>query len=838
MKINSRKIENDPDKEEEVDGDPKQSITSGVSSLEESNHDEEIWEGHEERNMLVDSNKDSPLSQKGKEGKHSKDARDKTKQSKTYEREIGAKETEANGASSGNELKAQPEENVEQDKYKFSDTQDGKKNDAAVADACTSRDLEAQGEFFEFEREDEAEREKFPDDCYSFLSLHGPCSNPLFFGYGMSVFAFQASFLILMLISALDSDWSNKLDSDNPLDGVLPSSIAANASPYVKATQMISILCYVGFASYSLMDVVVAVETFPTFKDGATSCMVFSCVARGLQGFIAMLTALLLIVTSDNNFISELDDVAFEMALSGKYGAKLEDEAKRIQNLDLPKCMSQRHKNRRFLCTVGISSFILLSLASVVIYYQNNKDLWLTKTFRVEFEDEKLRDYSGCYEFDEDATKSINVFNRNMYRQYYESDDVLTFGYCIDQRRWILFKGEGDPCVAFKDNKMLAYSTKIQAFDVSTTFSEGWFSAAGTPLENMYFLEVNDNIKDLVCTSLNDGICNNENLNEAGDTGYRFDGGDCCSATCSHSNCGLGAATDPFGGMGNATGHGFPNCIDPDMVPITIRLGDITSGVSIDYVKKKYGEDEETIRWVMDEAAELEIINPTLTLKCGNKHVLIVDIDQMMTNGSETVSIEDGATCTIEVQNKTDQPVDNILFVDLTIFQGPIDDRNTRIIEMNSEFQNSASFATIQTCSFEKLSDYYTLNNIHSNRDYSLQALSWMSEESNGQNCHDEFFVDRFALIMMKFDGLAPPGFTLTETDPDSTPHCLWSYIDCTKRGSLSGIDIRDWDVDYIPTMIGMLSSLSSLELFGNEIADLPSEIGKLSSLTKLGMSE
>ncbi|VEU44411.1 unnamed protein product [Pseudo-nitzschia multistriata] len=240
MKINSRKIENDPDEKEEVVEDPKQSITSGVSSLEESNDEEEIesadsngaefqgrhGEGDEERHMLADSNKDDPLSQKVKEGKHSKDACDKTKQSKTYEIESGAKETEANGASSGNELKAQPEENVEQDKYKFSDTQEGKKNDAAVVD------LEAQGEFLEFEREEEAECEKFPDDCYSFLSLHGPCSNPVFFGYGMSVFVFQASFLILMLISALDRNWSNKLDSDNPSDGIFPSSIAANASPY------------------------------------------------------------------------------------------------------------------------------------------------------------------------------------------------------------------------------------------------------------------------------------------------------------------------------------------------------------------------------------------------------------------------------------------------------------------------------------------------------------------------------------------------------------------------------------------------------------------------------
>ncbi len=37
----------------------------------------------------------------------------------------------------------------------------------------------------------ERKNAKYPPDCYSFLSLHGPLENPTFFSFGVVVWAFQ-----------------------------------------------------------------------------------------------------------------------------------------------------------------------------------------------------------------------------------------------------------------------------------------------------------------------------------------------------------------------------------------------------------------------------------------------------------------------------------------------------------------------------------------------------------------------------------------------------------------------------------------------------------------------
>ena len=142
--------------------------------------------------------------------------------------------------------------------------------------------------------------ENFPSDCYSFLSLHGPCDNPLFFCFGMMVYVFQMRFLLLMVFSVLHAKWHDNGDVDNPETGMLASFIPANSSPLVQATQFIATLSFIVFADASFLDIARSVETFPTCSAEATKCMVFSCVLRFSQGVIAMFVTLLLIITSDS----------------------------------------------------------------------------------------------------------------------------------------------------------------------------------------------------------------------------------------------------------------------------------------------------------------------------------------------------------------------------------------------------------------------------------------------------------------------------------------------------------------------------------------------------------
>jgi hypothetical protein len=176
---------------------------------------------------------------------------------------------------------------------------------------------------------------KYPADCYSLLSLHGPIDNPKFFLFGFMVFSFQMSFLMLMVLSRAFSKWKTGTVDDNPSEEWYGELFATESSPLVKGAQVMSLLTYIIFADASLADMITAVHTFPKFKQTNANdrilCMVFSCTLRFVQGFLAMIVAVILVITSNDvidiilnftalNFISALDDVAFEFSLSGKYG--------------------------------------------------------------------------------------------------------------------------------------------------------------------------------------------------------------------------------------------------------------------------------------------------------------------------------------------------------------------------------------------------------------------------------------------------------------------------------------------------------------------------------------
>eukprot|EP00536_Pseudo-nitzschia_multiseries_P008607 jgi/Psemu1/20836/gm1.20836_g len=121
-----------------------------------------------------------------------------------------------------------------------------------------------------FSNEEISDHQVYPQDTYSFFVLH--------------------------------PDWGTKHD-DNPADGVLSNIVAANASPVVQATQFLAILSYILFADASILDITAAVEAFPNFSKVANGdkvkCMVFSSMVRFLQGFLAMVAAFLLIITSN-----------------------------------------------------------------------------------------------------------------------------------------------------------------------------------------------------------------------------------------------------------------------------------------------------------------------------------------------------------------------------------------------------------------------------------------------------------------------------------------------------------------------------------------------------------
>ena len=173
----------------------------------------------------------------------------------------------------------------------------------------------------------------YPQDCYSLISLHGPKTG--FFWFGLMVFSVQMSFLLLMILSVVNPNWKVGIIDDNPWEGNIADYIATESSPLLRGAQFMSLLTFVVFADASMLDIITAVHTFPNFavvtnKD-KIGCMLASCFLRFIQGAFASIVAVILVFTSSTvievilnftalNFISALDNVAFEFAKDGKYG--------------------------------------------------------------------------------------------------------------------------------------------------------------------------------------------------------------------------------------------------------------------------------------------------------------------------------------------------------------------------------------------------------------------------------------------------------------------------------------------------------------------------------------
>eukprot|EP00536_Pseudo-nitzschia_multiseries_P004607 jgi/Psemu1/10360/gm1.10360_g len=641
--------------------------------------------------------------------------------------------------------------------------------------------------------------DNYPPDCYSFLSLYGPRDDYTFFGMGLLVFIFQITLILMMFLSVLHPQWGTNGDSDNPGQDIIAKIVAANASPVVRYTQYAALMAYVLFAEASMLDITTAVETFPSFSKAAggdkVGCMAFSCALRFLQGAMAMLAALLLIITSETavdivlnftaiNFISNLDNAAFRLAILGKYGPKLELEAIRITSLQLPPCMSRNDKYTLFRGTTASLGMMLILLISGIIVFQEREDTWRTQVLRVEFQNENLQTYSGCYGIDKDGTIAIDTYKRNVYKSSEEYGASL--GYCIDDRRWKFFKNGTDACKAEDDE--LAYSSKTNAFDVSTVFVEAWFSASGAPLD-LYFIELNTGATDLEdqCSMLDNGLCN-VNFNELD---FKYDGGDCCSATCSHSICGIATLKEAFG-VPIVTGNGFPHCKDPNMVPISIHLGEFTESEDKRIRKDKYDTQ-----------------NPDLLLECDGKTVLSLVLSKEMSNSTQTVHVSDRAVCALNVKNITYEET-VIWHVDYSVFVGDRTANDRKIIEGNSGLDGVVSFLTIPECMLEQLSTHFDIKTMY-NEIHTKQALYWMVNDPTGNSdCRDVFFVERFALSVLSFSAPVSDADTSWVT---TNPTCLWFTTTCTNDG-LSELNLEYMKLQgTIPPSIGLLTSFSRVDI-------------------------
>jgi len=276
------------------------------------------------------------------------------------------------------------------------------------------------------------------------------------------------------------SKWSTNEDTDNPDSGFFSDFIPSNVDTLSRATQFMALLSYCIFADESLKDMVTAVETFPRFskaKEGdKTRCMVFSCVLRFTQGMLATIVVLLLVITTADvidiilnftavNFISGFDDVAFELAQWGKYGPRLEAEAKRIEELPVPDCMYRKYRHVRYRSTILPIAFVLLVSLSTVAIRQEHLEIWKTVRLRVQFEDDSIFEpFSGCYDIDRDSPVSKVGKKRVLYNSFEANPNSAKIGYCKDDRKWFLFQGNSTSACDMLEEEKVAYSEKTYSF--------------------------------------------------------------------------------------------------------------------------------------------------------------------------------------------------------------------------------------------------------------------------------------------------------------------------------------------------------------------------------------
>jgi hypothetical protein len=702
----------------------------------------------------------------------------------------------------------------------------------------------------------------WPADCYSFIALHGPTEDPVFFGFGFMVWAFQIAFLILLVLRVASPKLSTNEDTDNPDDGFWAQFIPSNVGGLSRVTQFMALTSYCIFADESLKDIVTAVETWPKFvkaKPGdKVRLIMLSCSLRFAQGMLATISVVLLVITTSDvidiilnftavNFISAFDDVAFELAQWGKYGPRLEAEANRIEELPVPDCIFRKYQHVRYRFTVIPIAFILFVLFILMAIGQDSRAVWLTQTLRVQFKDDSaLEPYSGCYNVSDISRKKNFKRKRVVYDGFEVNPGTAKFGYCEGTRKWYMHvSNETDACDIRREDQ-LAHSQITYAYDISSSFEGTWYSPSGTPLE-LFFFENEDGLDDVMCGSfLGDGICNRD-FNTAE---YEYDQGDCCAATCKYASCGLGTMSTIFG-TDDTIGDGFPECENPGMKPITILVDDVylPSNISVFTL-----EQESFMGLLLDD--DVPPRNPTLIVDCDGRNLLMTTISPRMEKKTETIMVSDGAECTMMVRNSTISMA-RVWNVNYTIFHGYEESisSNPLVIARGSSFEReSITFQRIPDCFLKELNGIIDISTIYTSEEPSNKAIKWLMNDPSGfSRCGERFFLERYALATINF--AAPIVFGTSSTFNESsknedddrslwiTPdrHCVWSAVGCID-GSVVELAIADHGLKLkgtIATEIGLLSNLRVFDMNDQLLTgSIPSEFGLLKNLTVVVINE
>mmetsp|Transcript_12694 Transcript_12694/g.31961 ORF Transcript_12694/g.31961 Transcript_12694/m.31961 type:complete len:1307 (-) Transcript_12694:198-4118(-) len=752
----------------------------------------------------------------------------------------------------------------------------------------------------------------FPDDCFSFLIVHGPIESPYFFFFGFGISMLQLGFLILALLSMVHPQWTATGATDNPQSYFF--YFPSNVTGLVRTTQILAVISYCLFADMSVKDYLTALDLFPQYskvtKKDKYWCMVFSCVLRFSMGFLTFVVTLIMLLTNTSvidtildflamNFISDIGKMAFQLCLWGKYGRRLEAEARRLEDAPLPQCMLRQPNPRRYRLMVTPIIALASLILSLLMFAQAYDGVWTTQAVRVQIVDNSALDpYSGCYVVNDHRDAFIN--NRLQYDSHEDNRQSARFAYCRSDSRWYLYNSDKhEPCDLLND-EILLQSSATSAFDINGAKSAAWMDADGTPITLYFFMESEEEILDTCDSFKNDGNCDSIfNLPDRD-----FDGGDCCASTCTHSLCGVGELVEAFG-TSIDYGDGFPTCKNPSMKPITIKIETLIDSVTY-HQQDHQQQREQNLNGAIKGLEELQVhairpkvAEPLMILDCDDRNILTLHVSEKMEGQMETVKVEDGANCTIRVNNmtiSTHQGENPIWYVNYTVYHGDEDDVEKEpivIIQEQSANTEYSTFARLPECYFTKLSDYLDVSTIYTGEGPENHAIKWSrlsSGYTRNAECEDDYFLERYALSVLNFAALIrsteddpisqeslltadensdaatieisvgntslevstiesiPSSSLLEEVTRDflnkkylwieDTRQCIWRKVGCDHR-TVDTLEIQNMQLaGTIASSIGMLSNLVKFDMAGNQLkGPIPSEIWSLESLHFLNIA-
>ena len=316
---------------------------------------------------------------------------------------------------------------------------------------------------------------QFNEDTFSFMIVSKPLSVPYI--TGLLMFALKTSIYCLVLANVIE--WNAKFNKLN---------VPVNVSAPVVISQFIAF----GITVFTQDDLImVMILLYEGYKDVHRSLpqvtllqWMSAVLFCSIDASLGLFATFVLVVNSDTvldvllnfaavEFVSQLDNTAFDLSTKGFMGRINQLEAMHIQELEYT--VHRKAQAPGFIRVLGMAFVLLIVGATWCIVYVNQiEGRYAIGNIHIQFDDSTrpgLATHNGFYQ----VATSVRITpggTRFFYRE--ERDNGKgEFAFCRRSSRWAFFVEGGDPC---SKTGILAQATKIGTFQLTDTASLPWFA--------------------------------------------------------------------------------------------------------------------------------------------------------------------------------------------------------------------------------------------------------------------------------------------------------------------------------------------------------------------------